>query len=50
MPGTIAQEKWDEVVPGLERLGIIDAIENLCALNVEARVISILHNVETALS
>jgi P27 family predicted phage terminase small subunit len=27
LPGTIAQEKWDEVVPGLERLGIIDAID-----------------------
>ena len=27
LPGTFAQEKWDEVVPGLERLGIIDAID-----------------------
>jgi len=34
-PGTIAQEKWNEVVPGLQRLGLIDeidrtALEALC--------------------
>lgn len=34
-PGTIAQAKWDEVVPGLQRLGLIDeidrtALEALC--------------------
>ena len=34
-PGTIAQTKWDEVVPGLQRLGLIDeidrtALEALC--------------------
>lgn len=33
--GTIAQAKWDEVVPGLQRLGLIDeidrtALEALC--------------------